>query len=292
MKYGFVFTNYNNSSFTRAAVQSIEAGHGASDCIVVVVDNSSQTSDVEQLNNIKNDFPRLHLILNPENLGYFRGLNVGIEYIRSRYNDVQFIVCGNNDLVFPADFTDRVSAKRTFLETHAVIAPDLVTLDNVHQNPHVTDRISKGRMFVWDLYYSNYALAIVIRFLARLTRRFTARTDSNQHMVGRAISQGYGACYILTPLFFKNFKRLWAPTFLMGEEFFLSKQLDSRSLKTYYEPSIIVNHHDHATLNKLPSKRLWQLSRESHKVYQRYMDRNLATDQDFLQHAGINERNK
>ena len=49
MKIGFVFTNYNNASFTCAAVESLARSRRWGDCAVVVVDNASGTDDVERL---------------------------------------------------------------------------------------------------------------------------------------------------------------------------------------------------------------------------------------------------
>ena len=150
-----------------------------------------------------------------------------------------------------------------------VISPDLVTLDGVHQNPHVINKISKRREIIYDLYYSNYFLSILIGFAAIISKRFTGRSDNKQFEIARTIEQGYGACYILGPLFFEHFSLLFAPTFLMGEEFFLSKQLEKKGFKVFYEPKIKVNHHDHATMGKLPSRKLWKISSDSHKIYRK-----------------------
>src|ERR1700676_135036 len=107
------------------------------------------------------------------------------------------------------------------LRLHPVICPDIVTLDGIHQNPHVIERISRIRELVYDIYYSYYYVALLIRRLASLTARFTDRTDETEWSVRRLIYQGHGACYVLGPAFFRNCAELWAPTFLMGEEFFL-----------------------------------------------------------------------
>jgi GT2 family glycosyltransferase len=64
---------------------------------------------------------------------------------------------------------------------------------------------------------------------------------------------------------------LWAPTFLMYEEFFLSKQLADKGYKIFYEPSIKVIHLTHATTNNLPSKTKWLIARDSHKIYRKYV---------------------
>lgn len=271
MKFGFVFTNYNNSGFTREAVRSIAENPGWDPSCVVVVDNRSEPADVEALRRIQADYPGIRLILNAENVGYFRGLNLGIEHLRREHPDVEHVVVGNNDLEFPPGFLDVLVRHRAVLDAHAVVSPDLVTLDGVHQNPHVADTISRKRELVYDLYYANYWLALLIRFVARATRRVTERKDYDAHGVAREIYQGYGACYILGPRFFREFGTLWAPTFLMGEEYFLSRQLEEKGQKVYYEPAILVRHHDHATMGKVPSRKMWEIARDAHKVYRQYV---------------------
>jgi GT2 family glycosyltransferase len=271
MKLGFVFTNFNNYRFTAEAVRSIAASSAWGSSRVVIVDNNSEGSDVAQLQRMKIEYPGVHVILNTENIGYFRGLNVGLRHLREAYPDVDHVVVGNNDLFFPPSFASDVARKRDLFDHYPVIAPDLVTLDGVHQNPHVISRISKIREAVWDVYYSNYVLALLLRQVARLSRRLTERRDYEEYTVARTIHQGYGACYILGPIFFRDFGELWAPTFLMGEEYFLSMQLERKGYAVYYEPSILVQHHDHATLDKVPSKRLWEIARDAHRVYRKYV---------------------
>lgn len=270
MKVGFVFTNYNNSHYTRDVIYSITLNKNYSDSCIVIVDNKSETVDVELLKIIEQDYPSVKIIYNDDNSGYFKGLNIGIEYLRGKYSDLDHIVIGNNDLFFPPNFIDTLYSNCSLFGQYPVISPDLLTLDGVHQNPHVIEKISKKREIIYDLYYSNYYLSVLIGYAARITKRFTDRSDEEQFEIAQTIYQGYGACYILGPLFFKHFSVLWAPTFLMGEEFFLSKQLEEKNMKVYYEPTIKVNHHDHATMGKLPGKKLWKISKDSHKIYRKY----------------------
>ena len=71
--------------------------------------------------------------------------------------------------------------------------------------------------------------------------------------------------------FFLHFDEFWSPNFLMGEEFFLSKQLESKGFQFFYYPGIVVHHHDHATVSKIPSKKLWIYSREYHRIYRKFV---------------------
>ena len=268
---GFVFTNYNNSQFTIQALQSIFASPAVGRCFVVVVDNCSTNEEVKVLLEAKSLHANIRIVENRHNVGYFRGLNVGIEYLRSRFSNLSTIVVGNNDLVFPVDFIGLLDRNKHLFEKYPVISPDIVTLDGVHQNPHVIMGTSRFREFVWDAYFSNYYLARAISRISAVTRRLTERKDYHTHKISQPIYQGYGACYILTKCFFGNFELLWAPTFLMGEEFFLAKQIESKGYRVFYEPDILVRHHDHAAVSKLPSRKLWEITKRYHKIYRKFI---------------------
>jgi GT2 family glycosyltransferase len=276
MRIGFVFTNYNNSSYTRAAIASLHAGGGWSEVCVTVVDNKSRDDDIRSLKDMVREFPGVELVLNAANVGYFPGLNAGIRHLRAKWPDVEHLVVGNNDLVFPGDFLETVQRHRDVFDTWAVVAPDLVTPEGVHQNPHVLYPIGRTRRLIWDLYFMSYGAAVLIGHAARLTKRFTVREerapDGDLYKTPGPILMGIGACYLLGPMFLKHFSRLWAPTFMMYEEFFLKEQLKAIGQMTYYDPRFVVIHHDHATTDGLPGRRYWTLSRDAHRVYKRYLD--------------------
>lgn len=267
---GFVFTNFNNSKFTLQAVQSISESPEAHRCFVVVVDNCSDRNEVKILSGVRSLHPNIHIIEGSQNVGYFRGLNIGIEYLKCRFPKLNTIVVGNNDLIFSRDFVSSLDRNKDLFNEYPVVSPDIVTLDGVHQNPLVISGISRSREVIWDVYYSSYVFAIPIRKIASAFRRFLERRDYQSHTISQPIYQGYGACYILTVSFFNNFGLLWAPTFLMREEFFLAKQIESKGYRVYYEADISVQHHDHAAISKLPTKRIWEITRKSHKLYRKF----------------------
>ena len=269
-RIGFVFTNYYNSEITRSAVESIHLNNYARNSFIVIVDNNSDKQNRDILNEIANDYFGIHVIYNDKNIGYFKGLNIGLKYLNEEHGNIQYIVIGNNDLLFPIDFISSIYKKIKAINRYAVISPNIITLDGQHQNPHVIAGIGRFRELMYDLYYSNYYIAKVIKNLAYYTKSITDRRDEQEYKVAQTINQGYGACYLLTPLFFQFHKNLWAPTFLMGEEYFLSKQLETKKQKIFYEPAISVIHQFHATMDQVPQKRLWEISRDSHKIYRKY----------------------
>lgn len=271
MILGYVCTNYNNSKYTISAVESLNKEKNNQNIEIVVVDNCSNNENKELLKIIEQQYENVHIIFNNENKGYFKGLNYGIHYLKQNYNNIEYIVVGNNDLVFSDNFYESVLNKNVTLKQHAVVSPNISTLDGHYQNPHVIHSISKFREVIYDLYYSNYYLAQLIIKLATITKMFTDRKDEEQHAIAQEIYQGHGSCYILCPLFFQNFDELWAPTFLMGEEFFLSVQLLEKGMKVYYEPSIKLLHRCNGAIGNIPKKLMWEYAREAHIIYKKYV---------------------
>lgn len=270
MEIGYVCTNFNNSSYTREAVRTLLAGKGA-EYRIFVVDNNSNEQNVEELRRLRKDFPEVNLILRKDNVGYFRGLNAGIREMRHQFPAINWAIIGNNDLEFPEDFSEKLLHNMPRLENHLVISPDVITVDGHHQNPHVISAISPVREIFYDLYYSNYYLGLLIQKMAAMLPSVSERSDETHWQEARPIYQGHGSVYILTPRFFERFEELWAPTFLMGEEYFLSKQLSDVGSKVYYDPCVQIVHHWHASLAKLPSKQRWIFARDAHREYRKYV---------------------
>ena len=287
---GYVCTNYNNAPVTRAAVASLYADNAPDRVRVVVVDNASHDADRAALGRLADEFRGVDVVYNAENVGYFPGLNIGIERLRGLRSDCDLMVVGNNDLEFPQGFVANVVRNREVLDRWAVVAPDLVSPEGQHQNPHVLRPISRLRRAVWDVHFSSRAAASLVRLAARATRRLTTRAEnapeSTLHLTPGPIEQGYGACYLLGPAFFRHFSQLCAPTFLMQEEFFLSEQLATIGQQTWYDPRFVVLHRHHATMGAIPGRRHWEISRASHLVYKRYLAMSSAERQAFIsQHS-------
>lgn len=270
MLYAYVCTNYNNAHFTREAVRTINAGSHPP-AHVVVVDNCSEQEDVAQLEALALEYANVTLVLNRDNIGYFSGLNSGIDRMRALDPAITTMVVGNNDLEFPTDFGERLSEVVEGCPECPVISPYVETLDGMPQNPHVISGISRTRELIYDLYYANYQLAKLIRAVARRTHKVTDRRDEEQHSTAQYIYQGHGSCYVLTAAFFREFDRLWAPTFMMSEEFFLSRQLSERGFMTYYDPRIRIRHHCNGAIENVPARKMWRLARDAHHVYRRYI---------------------
>lgn len=264
-------TNYNNSDHTISLFNSLKKDSSL-DFFMVVVDNQSNQSSIAELRCILSE-DRVKVIFEKRNLGYFGGLNVGIEWARERQRKFNFDLwlVGNNDLRIDRDFSSGISAASDTFSKYPVVSPDIVTLDGTHQNPHVINSISPFREFIYDIYHYSYPIAKLVVFCANLSKIFTDRKDELQHDYAQEIYQGYGACYFLTKAFFEIFDSLPNCSFLMYEEFFLSKQLSDHGLKMFYEPRLKILHYCKGSTGLIPRKKMWEFSREAHLKYRRYV---------------------
>ena len=261
----FVCVNYNGTPFVKLWLGSVLAQQGHASnvrTVCVVVDSASAPDDYEALLSVCTDASRVQLIRSEKNVGYFGGLNIGLAAISTGDND--FVVVGNNDLVFSADFCARLVATK-YRSDVLVVCPDVVTSDGVHQNPHVLRRTNWLRRLKFDVYFSHYLVGVVARWIARRSP-IRARRGMAPGQTGE-ISMGVGACYILLPAFFTRWKTLYFPWFLFGEEACLAWQVREADGVTWYDPTLVVDHAEGASSSKLPNRIAYQHGREAYWRY-------------------------
>jgi GT2 family glycosyltransferase len=264
-----IVVNYMGCDLTKICFESIPERTEEINFKFIIVDNFS--SEVEQ-NKIKKSFlnENVDIIFLEENYGYFRALNVGLIYAKNNIKNISFYIVGNNDLSFDQGAIQE-SLKIDQLEKNVVIiSPNIINGGGRRQNPHSIFGISRTREFIYDIYYSNYFIAKLILSIANQKIINFKRSDYIKNEKSKFIKLGFGACYIIRPVFFNYFKALWAPMFLMGEELMFSRQLESRGIQIYYETDFKLKHLDNATISQVPSKIIWKYASLSHKIYRKF----------------------
>ena len=267
MKTAFICVNYNNSKITQEYVKNVLDIKKNYDVKIIVVDNASQENDIKDLTiyieDLKND--DVVLLKSEVNLGYFKGLNLGINYVKN-ISEYDYVIIGNNDIIFDNTFFE-ILESRNINKSVFVIAPNIIRLDGVHQNPHIVNKFSSIQNIYRKLYFSNFYIGILIQFLYNSVRSNLVKEDRLNNDKEQVILMGYGACYVLTKCFFEAFDELDAPVFLMGEEGILANQVLGGKGITLYCPDLIVNHHDHTSIGKVASKKLYKFSQDSYRFY-------------------------
>ena len=270
-KYIFIIVNYNGSLITIECIESIL--NIKSDRIekIIVVDNNSTIGDVNILLEYEKQYSQtviLDYIFEDTNLGYFGALNKGLKTIQCKKD--YFIIVGNNDLLFCDDFCNSFELLN-LKSTDYVISPDIINLNNVHQNPTALKCLSPFRKFIYKVSYINYFIFFILISIARIfgkSKELKNREgwDKEQH-----VYLGFGACYILTPSFFAKNNELLNLVFLNGEEAILAYQVRSSGGKILYSPKVVVKHKDHVTFKKNSQKKNFLITKKSYRIYKKYI---------------------
>jgi GT2 family glycosyltransferase len=82
LELSIIVVTYNSRRHVRDCLESVQRTAGGIGHEVIVVDNASQDGTP---NIIRNEFPNVRLIANPENLGFAHGNNQGISQSQGRY---------------------------------------------------------------------------------------------------------------------------------------------------------------------------------------------------------------
>lgn len=264
MKVAFICVNYNNFNFTKQFIESIKKFPQEAD--IIIVDNHSDEIDVAELKKINDE--KIDIIFSEANVGYFKGLNLGINTLEIK--DYDYIIIGNNDLYFQSNFLDVLKSKKVNDDIF-VIAPNIIRPDGIHQNPHIVDKFGFIAKTYRKIYFSNYYVSVILHKTYNLFKSYLKPADRVGNDREFVITMGYGACYVLTRNFFKNFDELDAPNFLMEEEGVLANQVLSKNGKTLYVPDLVVKHNDHSSIGKVNSKKLYGFARDSYKHYIKHL---------------------
>lgn len=270
-RFVFIAVNYNGSSFTKDYIESInKLIIDENDKVeIIIVDNQSEYEDFESLETYCSTIDNVRILRPNKNLGYFKGLNQGIIDVGKDKN-ANFVV-GNNDLTFDKDFIKNLK-KIEYDNDVLVIAPNIITKDGRQQNPHVIDRVATIEKIKARIYFTNYYIGQLLRFINQFLKRLINKPVVLKNTCGQIkIKRGIGACYILTPNFFRNFDKLDDRVFMWGEEALLSNQVESVGGTTLYDPTIIINHHESASVKNIQSKKKYYLVKESYKIYRKYL---------------------
>lgn len=254
-----ITVNYNNAELTNQMIESIyQSDFEKNNVKILVIDNDS--NDKEQLK--INKFVKV-IFLN-ENIGYFPALNKGIESVCVDEFD-KIIIC-NNDLKFDKDFFSKLR-KTEYLDNVYAICPRIIDLDGIDQNPSLDKKISRLKIFFYDIYYLNYYFG---KFIYTIWQKIKKRRKPGEiDLNNRNIFLGYGAIYILTKKFFQYNTSLDTPPFLMGEEAFLAFQISKTGGVQYFDSSLIVHHKDHSSCNKVPQQKMYLYTKNSYKFYRK-----------------------
>lgn len=267
LHFAFIHVNYNNSQLTINCINSILACNYNS--TILIVDNNSDKSEKKKLtdwqSSQQSQSNQIVFLFEPQNLGYFGALNVGLKYLMKDIQSFDFISIGNNDLLFDGSYFETLMNTEISADTY-VLAPNIIKTTGIHQNPYSINGTSKTRKLLYYILYSNYCIAKLIYLVTAILNIGKSDKDRKDYGKSQFIFAGHGACYVLTKSYFNNNFFLDNSSFLMGEEFLFAKQIRESGGKIYYLSTLYVIHNEHSTMNKIRSKAIYKYEQYAFKL--------------------------
>ena len=114
---GFVITNYKYEAgtviFIKEQVNKLELSNSVSLKIVIVDIESTKESRIYfsnhlEISNCANNYTKnskndteIFLLYEAENVGYAKGNNIGVNFLMNTFNNINYFVISNNDILFP-----------------------------------------------------------------------------------------------------------------------------------------------------------------------------------------------
>ena len=261
MIVAFVILHYKTLQETRECLESLlnleqPANHNRQ---IIVVDTASNNGSLEYLQQQYGDSTDVHFIALPDNRGFARGNNAGYAYAKHTLL-ADFIILLNNDTeIVQHDFLAQliqIYEKTPF----DVLGPDILTLDQQHQNPkakrgysqaQVDAKIRQTQRNLWLNKTGLYELLIVWDQFKKRRQPSTSQSRFSNQSVVRTAHENvvlHGSCLIFSPDYIQRFNGLYAGTFLYCEEEILWAFAQLENLRQVYEPNLQILHkEDRAT---------------------------------------------
>ena len=218
---------------------------------IVIVDNGSKTS---LLNEIESKYANVSLVKSGSNLGYFSAANLGLtNYLdRNKEYPPAVIVC-NTDIQLVDDFFT-VLQNKLAENSFDVLGPSIYsTLFKHDQNPYIIHGINESKLKFFKFISSAHFLYSLFTVYHVIKNKLVGRTNT-KHTKALKPYAIHGSFMIFNKTFFQKGGTINYPCVLFGEELFVAEQALKLNLNMLYEPSLQVEHHEHATTGIFKSK--------------------------------------
>lgn len=260
-KICFVILHYITKNETIKCIESIIDRIDTDNYEIVVVDNkSTNNSGIELIEKYKNN-GKIHILRNKENLGFAKGNNEGIRYVKNNLKS-DFIVVMNNDTYLIQDDFTKVIYNEYTRSKFGVMGPKIKLLNNkinIVNNKLITaDRLRiqlielRIKLVLNDIYLDR-VYKYISESIKKILRRKKIRqnhndADANSRQENVIL---HGCCLIFSPVYLKKFDGFDDRTFLYYEEELLFIKVRQAELITVYNPELMIFHSEDAATNAI-----------------------------------------
>ncbi len=256
----FVVLHYKNLEVTKMCLDSLINLPDITNHRIIVVDNGSNNGSGELIENDYHCFNFIDFLISNDNLGFAEGNNMGYSFAKNKYNPQAIIVMNNDVIINDPDFIIHIENCYK-MENCAIVAPNVVNLNDFHQNPYMLHSMCLFRAVLELLLrqillfvYSHSSLR-ELYFRVKSDRKLT----NNQKEIGFLQECTYGIVphgsivVFLYPWVSRFDKAFFPGTFLYVEEEILYDLLKKYKMQAVYMPNINAVHLEDQSTNTVLS---------------------------------------
>lgn len=129
MDLSIIILNYNTRGLLKECIKGLKLANPLLDYEVIIVDNASSDGSQEYMKELAAEWDRIRIILNPKNVGFAAGNNIGVKASRGEY---ALIV--NSDITF---LPGAIEALVKFLDENAevgIVGPKILSPTGLWQS--------------------------------------------------------------------------------------------------------------------------------------------------------------
>ena len=217
MDLSVIIVNWNGRDYIAGVLDSLAEAVSGLETETIIVDNHSADSSVAF---IREGYPQMAVIENPENVGFGRGAQTGVEAARG-----EFIAVVNPDVFLPPGCLQQLVAVLQERLAAAWTGPKVILFDGrIRSAPYKLDTVFEPLRSFPGVY----------RLLAHLGR--------NKHDRLRRCERLDGACMVFRASMLREAGGMPTTTFMYGEELILGSRFRRLGYEVWYDPLIVVSH--------------------------------------------------
>lgn len=225
MKIFVIVLNYNGSQLTLNCLKSLSLIKATGYLIsTIVVDNASRDNSVNLVNN---QFPKIKIIKNNENLGFAEGNNIGIRYALN--NEADYILLLNNDTIVDNNLVDGLLKAFSENEKAGIISPKIYFAPGYEFHFNRYQKTDLGRI-IW------YAGGIIDWKNVLGSHRGVDEVDNGQYQKIVETDFATGCCMLIKREVFKKIGLLDKRYFLYFEDTDFCQRAKLAGYKIVYSP--------------------------------------------------------
>lgn len=235
-RVAIVILNYMNYKDTIECVESVSIDNYP-EKEIIIVDNGSPNESRTELEKKFGNASGIHLLWSDKNTGFAKGNNIGICFATNALS-CKFVLVVNNDTIFQ-DPNMITILKNSYDTGIGILGPRIIGCDGQEQNPLRLGDLKNRSNLQQDLHYRRKIFSLRFNLWMKLSFKqsgwyqklkqsnvFRKKKERQKNLQNNLPLESIsslqlvlqGACFLLTPDYFKYYPCLFPGTFLYYEE--------------------------------------------------------------------------